>query len=520
MSLNKVKKLIIIVIVIVIIFPILIFVQRKNKKEMKSKVIRKAAVAGSFYPAEKSVLNSQIEDFFQKVPEKKEEGLLRILIVPHAGYEYSGQVAVWGFKQLLNKNYSTVILLGGSHSSWFRGAVIDESDVWETPLGAVEIDKNLAEEIVEEIEEVTFSTSAHSGEHSLEVEVPFLQTVLKDFKIVPILFGETNETLLDNLVRVLVKNMSKSTLVVVSTDLSHYPSYEIANEVDKTTVDSILSGDSQNFTKTIVSQMGKGYSSLETCACGEKAVKVGMRLAQKLGQGEWKLLNYANSGDTAEDKSRVVGYAAIGFWITSDGGRMERSGTSDSSEVEELGKNQQNKLLEIARRTLESYLKDGKSPEFEVSDPQLLEPLGTFVTLRKGGQLRGCIGEFEATEPLWKVVQRMAIEAAVKDLRFSPVRLNELAEINIEISVLSPLKKIDDPDEIELGVHGVMIKKGLRKGVFLPQVATETGWDKETFMGQLCSQKAGLAWDCWKKKDIEIFTFTAQVFEEELELEH
>ena len=199
---------------------------------------------------------------------------------------------------------------------------------------------------------------------------------------------------------------------------------------------------------------------------------------------------------------------------------MERSGTSDSSEVEELGKNQQNKLLEIARRTLESYLKDGKSPEFEVSDPQLLEPLGTFVTLRKGGQLRGCIGEFEATEPLWKVVQRMAIEAAVKDLRFSPVRLNELAEINIEISVLSPLKKIDDPDEIELGVHGVMIKKGLRKGVFLPQVATETGWDKETFMGQLCSQKAGLAWDCWKKKDIEIFTFTAQVFEEELELEH
>lgn len=503
------KKLIIVLLVIGTVSPFLLFVYRKKEKKMKPKIVRKPAVAGMFYPAEAGTLNNQIEGFFQKVPERKEEDRLRILIVPHAGYDYSGQVAAFGFKQLVGKNYSTVILLGGSHSAYFEGVAIDENDAWETPLGQVVIDREKAKKLVEGVEGVSFSSAAHSQEHSLEVELPFLQKALKDFKLVPLLLGETDETLLENLAEALAKKMTENILFVISTDLSHYPPYEVAREVDQATIDLILSGNPGNFEKTISTQMKKGYPNLATCACGEKAVRVGMKLAQKLRKGEWKLLKYANSGDVTGDKGRVVGYASIGFY--------------ESIEVAEgtkLGEEAQKELLKIARKTLESYLGSRKTPEFKVIEPKLLEHRGAFVTLRKNGQLRGCIGEFETKEPLWKVVQRMAIDAATRDPRFSPVRINELTEIKIEISVLSPLMKIDNPDKIELGVHGVMIKKGLRRGVFLPKVATETGWDKETFMGQLCSQKAGLSWDCWKKKDIEIFVFTALVFEEEPESKH
>lgn len=507
MFLNQAKKFIILVIVLGIAFPILLFVYLKKEEGMRPEVVRKPAVAGMFYPAEKNTLNSQIEGFFQEVPKKKEEDLFRILIVPHAGYEYSGQVAAYGFAQFKDADYSTVVLLGPTHQAYFQGAVIDESDVWETPLGKVEVDKDLAKKIAEIDPGISFSSQPHKGEHCLEVELPFLQMVLGDFKLVPILLGEIDETLLENLAVALVKNITENTLVVVSTDLSHYPPYEIANKVDKAIIDSILSGDPKNFEATISSQMEKGFPGLDTCACGREAVKVGMKLAQKLNKGEWKLLKYANSGDTAGEKGRVVGYASIGFY-------------EKAKKSSELNKEEQEKLLEIARKTLESYLKNGKVPEFEISDPQFLDPRGAFVTLRKDGELRGCIGEFEARESLYKIVQRMAISAATKDPRFPVVRLNELPEIKIEVSVLSPLKKIDDPDKIEMGVHGVMIKKGLRKGVFLPQVATETGWDKETFMGQLCSQKAGLSRDCWKKKDVELLVFTAQVFEEKPELKH
>jgi AmmeMemoRadiSam system protein B/AmmeMemoRadiSam system protein A len=510
MVLHQVTKLIILILVIGTLIPILIFVIKGKAGEVstvsESKSIRKPAVAGQFYPSEKSELEVQVSNFLSKASEEEEKGSLRILIVPHAGYEYSGQVVAWGVKQLTNENFSQVILLGSSHNAWYQGAAIDDHDVWETPLGPVEIDKNFCKSLIDQTEDVSFSASAHAQEHSLEVELPFLQKVLSEFKLVPVLLADADENLLDNLSIFLAGNLTEKTLVVISTDLSHYPRYEVANEVDKATIESILSGDPVNFDQTVSSLIAKGYPNLSTCACAEKAVKIGMKLAQKLGKGKWKLLKYANSGDTGGDKGRVVGYAAIGWY--------------EKARSEELNKEEQEKLLGIARETLESYLENGKIPEFEVSETKLLSQQGAFVTLRKKGQLRGCIGEFEAKEALWKIVRRMAIETATKDPRFPPVRLNELTEIDIEVSVLSPLKKISDPDEIELGVHGVMIKKGLRQGVFLPQVATETGWDKETFMGQLCSQKAGLAWDCWKKKDVELFIYTAQVFEEESALTH
>lgn len=465
--------------------------------------VRPPSVAGSFYPADGEVLSRQIGGFFSQGESPPEplglERLPAILIVPHAGYEYSGPVAAAGFKQLVNSEIERVILLGVSHRAHFKGAAVFEKGFWRTPLGKVRIDVNLAQEIVVGSQLIFANEEYHRNEHSLEVELPFLQKVLKEPKIVPILIGEENESLIENLSSFLAKNLDSQTILIISSDFSHYPPYEDANKVDKKTIGAILSGKVENLEKIISESMRAGITNLATCACGETAIKVGMETARKLGIKDVRLIKYANSGDVPiGEKSQVVGYAVIGFY----------------SKSSKLNKKQQEKLLEIARETLGSCLKTGKIPEFEVDEPELNKHLGAFVTLRKNDQLRGCIGKFEPKVSLWQVVQRMAIEAAINDPRFPPVSFEELKEIKIEISVLSPRQKINDRREIELGKHGVVVKKGLRSGVFLPQVATESNWDLDTFMGHLCSQKAGLEWDCWKQKDVELYTFTAQVFEE------
>lgn len=489
------------------------------KKELS---VRLPAVAGSFYPADKEVLNQQIEEFLSQAPQPL--GLEKqpvVLIVPHAGYEYSGLVAATGFKQLVGSEIEKVILLGVSHQTQFSGAAVYPKGFWQTPLGKVEVDSDLASKIIASSNLISPKVNQallispkvnqallifknqeyHQQEHSLEVELPFLQKVLPNFKIVPILMGSQDENLIEDLASVLAKNIDFQTILIISSDFSHYPSYEDANEIDEKTIEAILSGKIEKFDQAINESMTAGIPNLVTCACGEQAIKGGMKVAQKLGIEDIRLIKYANSGDITGDKSRVVGYASIGFYDKSS----------------KLQLKSQKELLKIARTTLEYYLKEGKMPNVSVDDPKLDEELGVFVTLRKNGQLRGCIGELGPNEPLWKVVRQKAIDAAIYDPRFLPVTFEELEKIKIEISVLSPQKKISDWRKIELGKHGVVVKKGLRSGVFLPQVATENNWDLDTFMGQLCSQKAGLPWDCWKGKDTELFVFTAQVFEEEID---
>jgi AmmeMemoRadiSam system protein A len=249
--------------------------------------------------------------------------------------------------------------------------------------------------------------------------------------------------------------------------------------------------------------MEKGYSGLETPACGHEAIKVALRAGEILGIKNYQEIRYQNSGDTAGDKTRVVGYAAIGGW------------QSLSSNKTYLDQDAQKEALKIARQTLEKYLSSKEILEIKVKSKVLLQKLGAFVTLRKNGQLRGCIGSFEPNEPLFRVIQKMAIAAATQDFRFPPVNPEELEDIKIEISVLTPKKKIDDWKKIRLGKDGVVIQKGDRSGTFLPQVATETGWNLEEFLSQLCSQKAGLSHDCYKDTDTNIYVFQAQVFEEE-----
>jgi len=471
-------------------------------------MIRSAAVAGSFYPAEPAELQNQISQFLTGSRKTVNDRAVKMLLVPHAGYPYSGQVAAEGFKQIEGAAIDKVILIGPSHHSWFTGAAIDESDRWQTPLGEVEIDKTLAQSLIDEEEDIFFSSQPHIQEHCLEVEVPFLQTTLKKFKIVPIILGSVSDQLIERLADLIAQNMDSKALLLVSTDLSHYPDYQTATQVDQKTIESILSGDQERFTQTISQEITQGYPGLETCACGEKAVRVAMLAAQKLGPGEWRLIKYANSGDVdIGDKNKVVGYAAI-VWV-------KKEKPEEKEEEKHHAQEERKTLLRIARETLESYLKNKEKPKYQIDNPRLNEKLGVFVTLnKKGHQLRGCIGEFQPVTPLWQTVQNKAIDAALNDPRFPPVRYEELKEIEIEISLLSPPRKITDWREIEPGKHGVILKQGSRGGTFLPQVATETGWDREEFLSQLCLQKAGLPEDCYKDPKTELFVYTAEVFSE------
>jgi len=506
------KKVIIFVIFILVVVGLALAIDQKwfMKKEKPEQNVsqnkneelptRKPAVAGSFYPGDKDELNSMIDEFLAKVELPKLEPHIRALVVPHAGYVYSGQVAAYAYKALMGSSpageITRVIIIGNSHQEYFDGASIYPKGYFETPLGKVEIDADFSKKLMEASDKIYFKESAHQQEHSLEVQIPFLQKTLKNFKIVPIILGN-QEGASDILINALKNLIDDNTLIIASSDLSHYPNYKDAQYSDNKVIQAILSGKRENLRETISELEAENIPNLQTCACGHDSIEVVMGLME--GKTA-KLLKYANSGDVTGDKSQVVGYGAIVF-------------TSDKLE-NELNKAEQKRLLEIAKQAVETYIKEGKIIEIKEDNPMLNRPLGAFVTLEENGELRGCIGSFEPVIPLYQVVIEMGISAAVNDPRFVPVSKSELDKLEYEISVLSPLKKVNSWQDIEIGKHGVEIRKGSRNGVFLPQVATENSWDLDTFMSTLCTQKAGLSADCWKDPETEIYVFTAQVFDE------
>ena len=519
--------LIIILVILIIIAIILSFKFMEKQKNSSQKLsIRLPVVAGSFYPSDKNVLSKQIDEFLAQAKDISIEGEPKILIVPHAGYAFSGQIAASAFKLLKDKNFKTVILIGPSHTDWFNGSAVYPQGYWQTPLGKIQVDSELAEKLIKEDESIFVRPQAHVQEHCLEVMLPFLQEILKDFKIVPIIISQSSDENVKVLARVLGKYIDEKTLIIISSDLSHYPSYKIANQVDEKTVQAILTGELEQFDKAVAESMAQGLPGLDTCACGGEPIKVGLLLAQHLGLNQIKLLKYANSGDITGDFSRVVGYASIVFSKDlSLGPPSDLPAEAESFRsfnegglVKEgaLTKEDKQTLLKIARQSIEGYLKDKEFPKFKNISPRLKQPQGAFVTLTRNHQLRGCIGRIiEEKQPLYQIVSKMAVSAAVDDNRFPPVSLNEMKNINIEISVLSPVKKIKNPiQEIEIGRHGVIVQQGSHSGVFLPQVATENNWGLEEFMGQLCQQKAGLPWDAWKGDAIDIYVFSAEVFSE------
>ncbi len=422
LNLIKRKKLLIILLSLGIVLLLVLFLVLPKKESTEKKeleIIREPTVAGEFYPEDKIQLSALIDNFLEKTSLPEVKGEVIALIVPHAGYQFSGEVAAHAFKTLEGEQVDTVIIVGNSHHERFDGVSVFPKGVYKTPLGEVEIDSDLAQRIIQESDRIFFRESAHQLEHSIEVKIPFLQKTLKHFKIIPILFGNSQKDDWKILGDAILKHIKgKNVILIASSDLSHYPPYEVAKYADKKTIDAILTGDIEHFEKTIQELQQENLPNAVTFACGSDAIKTVMYVARQLGASEIKLLKYANSGDSTGDKNRVVvvGYSAIGFFAE----RRDHL----------LNKKEQERLLQIARESVETYIKEGKIPEFSEDNPMLNQKLGAFVTIKKHGKLRGCIGEFSPTkEPLYKVVSKMAIAAATKDIRFSPVKEEELDEL-------------------------------------------------------------------------------------------
>ncbi len=485
---------------IFIIFLIFNFLGREASGEVKE-----ADLAGSWYPASQTKLLKMLNNFLESAQPKQIEGKILGIISPHAGYIYSGSVAGYGYKLVKERasQIDTVIVVGFNHRYPHKGIAVADFDYYQTPLGKVKIDKKISQELIA-YESIYSLKEAFYNENSSEMQVPFLQVVLGDFKLVIIHLGEQSwencQLLGDALYKVLKDK--NNFLLVASTDMSHYLPYEEAKKLDSSTISEIEKFDPFSlYTKSILNG---------NLLCGYGAVCATMLALKKLGADSLQVLKYANSGDTSPRSERVVGYLSAVIFKKTDKPKEEE-------EEMDLSKEDKKTLLKIARQTLESYLSKREIPEFKDLSDRLRKIQGAFVTLKKHGQLRGCIGSIIGRLPLYLTVRDMAIEAATADPRFPPVRYEELKDINIEISVLSPLKKVSSSDEIVLGKHGVILKRGFHQGVFLPQVAEETGWSKEEFLSYLCAHKAGLPFDCWKDKDTELYVFTACVFSEEEE---
>ncbi|HOZ36214.1 MAG TPA: AmmeMemoRadiSam system protein B [bacterium] len=484
------------------------------------KIIRQPAVVGQFYPADKNELSSIVEEFLTNATTTI-PGEPQILIVPHAGYVFSGPTAAYAFKTVDGKSYDTVIILGSSHNYPVTGLALYDGDAVSTPLGRVPVNKNLVAELVAHNKNISIDNKIHEPEHSLEVQIPFLQqTLAPGWQIVLGLINSDNNEILKSIATALAKLFpAQKILLVISSDLSHYPSYADAIYSDTKIIDSILTKDINNFDNTFDSILDENRSSLDTCACGSSAIKVGLIVANQLNLTGQKL-HYSNSGDTPNygDKNKVVGYGAIVFASLSSPnlGEVSRSSGTEGYRGIFLTEIEQTSALALARNTLELAFNLTKNKNEDYKKYSIFsEKRGIFVTLRKGEELRGCIGLIEPIKELGEGIIEMSEAAAFEDPRFLSLEKSELKDIAIEISVLTPPQKISDPQkEIQLGHHGVIVKQGSRSGVFLPQVAEETSWRLEEFMSHLCTDKAGLPKDCWLNDSTDIYTFEAQVFEE------
>jgi MEMO1 family protein len=450
-----------------------------------SENIKEPSVAGTFYPSDKDELAKTVDDLLSKAQKSSPDGRLVAMISPHAGYRYSGQVAAYGYSEIKDSSIQKVFLIGPSHHAVFRGASVYLKGKFRTPLGDVEINEKLAKELLSETADIRFDPGAFDKEHSLEVQLPFLQTVLKDFTIVPVLVGSPTKDTIEHLIIKLAGMIDEKTLIIASTDLSHYHGYSKAVEMDSRIISAIE--------RLSLSDAGQLLRTGDSELCGIYPVVITMEAARRSGANTGILFNYANSGDTAGGKDRVVGYASIGLY------------KNPLTPVEK------NELLILAKDTIREYVINRKVPETGSVNPKFRADESVFVTVKKNGGLRGCIGNTQPVMSLYEAVIKNAIAASSGDPRFPPLTEEELKDIDVEISILSPLTPVKNAGEIKVGKHGLVIRKGMQSGLLLPQVATEFGWDRETLLEQLCV-KAGLPKGSWKEADL--YTFTAEIIKD------
>lgn len=476
----------------------------------EARKVREATVAGAFYPGNPDKLAAMMDAMLATADPAPVEGKILAAVAPHAGYPYSGPVAAYTYAALRGHSYKRVVVLAPSHFVSFDFTSVYDGDAYTTPLGAVPVDKKFAYALTQLDPSIQLSGKGHTptaagGEHALEVQLPWLQHVLGDFTLVPIVMGnqsyESSRALGVALAKLIAQEHGAAgeTLVLASSDLSHYHPYDEAVQIDSKTLAALSAWNYYS--------MARNFESRIWEACGGAPIVAAMIYAERMGARQATVLKYANSGDAAGDKSRVVGYGAALF--------VNASAKAAADPPFALTQEEKKELLAIARHSVESAV--GAHQEFEPApsaNPRLNREFGAFVTLTRHGQLRGCIGYTSAIKPLYLTVRDTATLAALRDPRFAAVEPGELASIEYEVSVLSPLRRVMDAHEIEMGRDGLLIKNGGHEGLLLPQVPGEFGWDRTAFLEHTCA-KAGLPRDCWQSEATDIFRFTADVFHEE-----
>ena len=494
------------------------------KGQTREPVVRPATQADRFYTGNAKELSDEVDSLLALHSHSTVYQNVAAIIVPHAGYYFSGNVAASAYMSLdAKKRYKRIFLLGPSHHEWLDGASVNtEADYYATPLGQVRVDHETAMKLtttnytnftnkLTTTDGTNFTNSdsvfcyrpeAHDREHCLEVQLPFLQRRFKENlpPIVPIVISTNDYHKLKRMAEELKPYFTDENLFVISSDFSHYPAYDDACEVDARTGKAIETGDVEEFIATINANAQRGMKNLATSACGGFAIITLMMMLDE--NYSVKHIMYQNSGDIDDhDHSRVVGYHSFAFL-------RKQPGEFSISEADK-------KLLkDIALQSIKDSLDGKRMAEANFSlftlHSSLNQKCGAFVSLHKHGRLRGCIGHFGEDYPLHEIVAEMARAAAFEDPRFMPVTKDELDDIDIEISVLTPMRRIKSLDEFELHRHGIYIKKGRRSGTFLPQVADEVNWTKEEFVGHCSQDKAGLGWDGWR--DAELYVSEAIVF--------
>jgi AmmeMemoRadiSam system protein B/AmmeMemoRadiSam system protein A len=482
----------------------------------ESPKVRAAGVAGGFYPADPKELTQMIDGLLAHNAVPQVQGPLVALICPHAGYVFTGPVAAACFAQLKGRKYTRVVIIAPSHYVNFPFSSIYDGDAYATPLGVVPVDQDFRARLAHLSSSIKISDRGHvkegeNAEHSLEVQLPWLQRTLGDFKLVPIIMGDQNYGLERALGRALANALlaetpeaRSQTLILVSSDLSHYHPYDYAVNVDHQTLQAIVDWDYLSLSRNFA-MWERGAQTWE--ACGGGPIVAGMIAAEGLGATHAQILKYANSGDATGDKTRVVGYGAVA--IT----RGSPAEAKKSAEFSLTGR-EKDALMKIARTSVETAVRDRKMYLVgSTGFPRLEEARGAFVTLKEHGELRGCIGYITPMKSLAETVRDVAAYAALEDTRFSPVTTKELPLLEYEISVMSPLRRVLDIKEIKVGKHGLIMKQGEIEGILLPQVPVEEHWNRDTFIEETCL-KAGLPRSAWKDDDTDIFMFTALVFGE------
>ncbi len=478
--------------------------------------VQDPVVAGQFYPADPNELSKMIEGFLAQAKPEVPAGRALGYIVPHAGYVFSGPVAAFTYQAIKQSGAKHFVILAPSHYYYLDGVSVLDKDYYRTPLGQVKVDRARVKKLIGYRPWITYDPTLYEKEHSLEVQLPFLQMVVgPDLTIVPIVIGTPLLDQAQRLAGVLNElfGSDQDLVYIASSDMSHYYTYDEAQRMDQLALSRVLALDEHHLEDDMKNKRAQ--------FCGAGPVFTLMELFKLRGGSTVKVLDYRNSGDTAGDKSRVVGYSAVAFVLTGAEtpapapapAPPEKGAKLIPPEHYSLTLAEKKELMAIARQVVESVVKTGSVPEVKVSSAKLKEPGAAFVTLNKHGQLRGCIGHIIAQEPLYLCIRDVAKSAALEDPRFSPVSPAELPELEYEISILTSPEPVADLTTVKVGRDGLIMEDGFHRGVLLPQVPVEYSWSRDEFLSQTC-HKAGMPLDCWKGGAVKVSRFQALVFEE------